>query len=100
MAGGIGTVNTPTVFNSGLNFVQFWDGRAASLESQIDGPVNHPQEMASNWVQVLAKLQADSAYPALFAALYPGGINPDAVKDALATFERSLLIGDGIFRHH
>jgi len=27
-------VNTPTVFNSGFSFVQFWDGRAATLEEQ------------------------------------------------------------------
>jgi cytochrome c peroxidase len=30
----VGTVNTPTVFNSGFNFRQFWDGRADSLESR------------------------------------------------------------------
>lgn len=97
VAGGVGTVNAPTVFNSGLNFVQFWDGRAPSLESQIDGPVNHPQEMASSWPQVLAKLEADAHYPDVFAALYPGGISVDAVKDALATFERSLITPDSRF---
>lgn len=97
VGGGVGTINAPTVFNSGLNFVQFWDGRAPSLESQIDGPVNHPQEMASNWAQVLTKLQADATYPELFAAVYPGGIHVDTVKDALATFERSLFTPDSRF---
>ena len=37
--GAVGVINAPTVLNSGYNFSQFWDGRAATLESQIDGPV-------------------------------------------------------------
>src|SRR5436305_509791 len=32
-------VNAPTVFNAAFNFVQFWNGRAASLEAQVDGVV-------------------------------------------------------------
>lgn len=35
MGGQEGVVNAPTVFNSGFNFKQFWDGRADSLEAQI-----------------------------------------------------------------
>src|SRR5882724_1834854 len=27
--GAVGVINAPTVFNSGFNFSQFWDGRAA-----------------------------------------------------------------------
>ena len=34
-----GPINAPTVFNSGFNFKQFWDGRADSLEEQAGGPV-------------------------------------------------------------
>jgi len=97
VGGGVGTINAPTVLNSGLNFVQFWDGRAPSLESQIDGPIHHPQEMASDWPQVLSKLSADAQYPRLFAELYPQGISVDAVKDALATFERSLITPNSRF---
>lgn len=97
VAGGVGGINTPTVFNSGLNFVQFWDGRAASLEAQIEGPVTHPLEMASAWTDVLVKLQADTSYPKAFAALYPDGITVVNVKDAIATFERSLITPNSRF---
>jgi len=97
VAGGVSTINAPTVYNSGLNFVQFWDGRVPSLESQIDGPVNHPQEMASSWPQVLTKIESDASYADLFAELYPQGITVAAVKDALATFERSLITPDSRF---
>jgi cytochrome c peroxidase len=97
VAGGVGGINTPTVFNSGLNFVQFWDGRAPTLEAQIEGPVNHPLEMASNWEQVTGKLKVDANYPTAFAAIYPEGINATNIKDAIATFERSLITPNSRF---
>ncbi len=84
-------VNAPTVYNSGFNFVQFWDGRARTLEEQVDGPVNSPLEMGSNWDQVLGKLHADPAYPADFARLYPDGLTPDSIRKAIADFVRSLV---------
>src|SRR5262249_6571040 len=49
VGGHLGGVNAPTVFNSGLNFVQFWDGRAATLEDQVGGPLTHPDEMGATW---------------------------------------------------
>lgn len=95
--GGVGGINAPTVLNSGFNFVQFWDGRAPTLEAQVDGPVNHPLEMASNWGQVLGKLMQDEDYRVRFLGAYPDGINSTNVKDAIATFERSLVTTDSPF---
>ena len=60
--GGQGNINAPTVLNSGFNFSQFWDGRAASLEDQIDGPVHNAVEMGSNWPDIIAKLKRDQNY--------------------------------------
>lgn len=95
--GTLGDVNAPTVFNSGFNFVQFWDGRAATLEDQIDGPVNNPKEMASNWPQVISKISQDATYPAQFFSLYRDGITAANIKDAIATFERSLVTPNSRF---
>lgn len=95
--GKLGGINAPTVFNSGFSFVQFWDGRAATLEEQAAGPVHNPLEMDSNWQQVLPKLQADGDYPEAFAQLYPDGITPANIVDAIATFERSLATPDARF---
>jgi cytochrome c peroxidase len=95
--GKTGSINAPTVFNSGFNFVQFWDGRAASLEEQVAGPIHNPIEMASNWEQVLAKLKANDAYRAAFARLYPDEITAANTADAIATFERSLVTPDSPF---
>jgi cytochrome c peroxidase len=97
VAGGVGSINAPSVLNSGLNFVQFWDGRAPTLEAQIEGPVNHPLEMGSNWALVTQKLSADAHYAESFAALYAQGITPANIKDAIATFERSLITPNSRF---
>ena len=85
-----GSINTPTVFNSGLSFRQFWDGRAETLETQVDGPLQNPIEMGNTWPKAIAMLKSDARYVAEFAAIYPDGIQPANVRDAIATFERSL----------
>jgi cytochrome c peroxidase len=96
VGGALGGINAPTVLNSSYNFRQFWDGRADTLESQIDGPIQNPAEMASDWPSVIKKLQASSSYPKAFA-IYPDGITPANVKDAIATFERALITPDSRF---
>lgn len=95
--GAIGSLNAPTVFNSGLNFVQFWNGRAKTLEDQIDGPVQHPKEMASTWEQAVAKLNQDKKYRATFSAIYRDGITAANIKNAIAEFERQLLTPNAKF---
>ena len=92
-----GFINSPTVFNAGLNFAQFWDGRVATLEQQIDDPVQSPAEMGSLWPDVVAKLYADSEYPNRFQALYPDGISRNSIRNALAEFMRSLNTPNGRF---
>ena len=92
-----GTINAPTVFNAGLNFRQFWDGRAGTLEQQIDGPVQSAVELGSLWPEVIAKLHQHESYPRRFGALYPDGISRKNVKHALAEFMRSLVTPNSRF---
>jgi len=91
IGGQVGPINTPTVLNSSLNFRQFWNGRAATLEEQAAGPVHNPGEMGSNWDEVLAKLRQDAALVGKFTAAYKDGLKPANIQDAIATFERSLV---------
>lgn len=93
----VGAINAPTVFNSGLNFRQFWDGRADTLENQIDGPMQAPTEMGSTWDEILLRLRRDPAYTAAFAAIYPAGVQREHVKETIAEFERSLLTPNSRF---
>lgn len=93
----VGDINAPTVFNSALQFIMFWDGRAATLEEQADGPVTNPIEMAANWPQVVQNLQQDPAFMAEFTALYPAGPSKETLIDSIATFERSLMTPNSKF---
>lgn len=95
--GAMGVVNAPTVINSGFNFTQFWDGRAATLEEQAAGPVHNSVEMGSNWGEVLEKLQQDELYPARFEALYEDGMTAQNIQRSIAQFERSLVTLDAPF---
>lgn len=92
-----GTINSPTVFNSGFNFRQFWDGRAATLEEQIDGPTQTEHEMHSSWPEIIGKLKEDANYVEQFDELYADGMTSDNIKDAIATFERSLYTPNSRF---
>ena len=95
--GKLGTINAPTVFNVGLNFKQFWDGRASTLEQQIDGPVQSTVELGSLWPDVIEKLYVHESYPQRFGALYPDGITRHNVKDALAEYLKSLTTPNSRF---
>lgn len=96
--GGVsGDVNTPTVFNSAFNFRQFWDGRAESLEEQIGGPMENPKEMATTWSAVLEKLRQSPDYLKAFSTIYADGITQANVRDAIATYERTLTTPNSRF---
>jgi cytochrome c peroxidase len=95
--GAEGDVNAPTVFNSSLNFRQFWDGRAETLEEQVSGPLEHPKEMGSSWDEAIRWLAADAEYAREFAAAYPDGATAETVKHAIAEFERSLITPNSRF---
>jgi cytochrome c peroxidase len=91
IGGNRGPIKTPTVYNSSLNFVQFWDGRAASLEAQAAGPVHNPIEMGSNWKQVISKLKQDPKMVRRFNEVYADGMTPTNITKAISTFERTLI---------
>jgi cytochrome c peroxidase len=98
--GKLGKVNSPTVYNSGLLFRQFWDGRAETLEDQIDHPLQADFEMGSVWSEVIVKLYQDDTYSAQFGAIYKGGgdaISRQHIKNAIAEFERSLVTTNSPF---
>lgn len=96
--GKLGGVNAPTVFNAVYNFVQFWDGRAATLAEQAAGPPVNPVEMASpNFDAIVAKLNKDRKFVREFKAVYPEGINQATITDAIEQFERTLITPNSRF---
>ena len=95
-----GEVNTPTIFNSMFNFRQFWDGRAADLNEQIDGPISNPKEMGEEWPHIVSKLTSDRAISKEFSAIWPDGIRASHIREAIAEYERSLYTPDAPFDHY
>ena len=91
-------LNSPTVFNSGFQWRQFWDGRAETLEEQINGPISSVGEMGGmSWWEVVKKLQQDPQYVASFKKIYANGITENNIQNAIATFERSLYTPNSPF---
>ena len=99
--GVLGRVDTPrhapSVFNAAFNTVQFWDGRADSLEAQAKGPIlNHVEMGMPNAADVVKRLQEIPGYRDEFRKVF-GDKNPitfDHVVQAIATYERTLVTPD------
>jgi cytochrome c peroxidase len=98
VGGKSGVRNAPTVLNSAYFSLQFWDGRAPSLEKQAEGPVANPVEMAHTLKGVVQRLSQDPSYVAAFEKAFgPGPITYDKVEKCIASFERTVLSGDSAF---
>lgn len=92
--GRAGLRNVPGLNNRAYGARQFWDGRAATLEEQVDGPLEHPDEMGSTWEAALKTLNGAPAYTALFQRVFSGPATRQNVSMALASYERTLLSGN------
>jgi len=96
--GQLGARNSPTPFNAALQFVQFWDGRAADVEAQAKGPLVNPVEMAlPDLDAAVAIVRSIPGYKPLFAAAFPSEADPvtiDNLAHAIGAFERKLSTKD------
>jgi len=97
VSGLVGDVNSPTVFNARFAFKQFWDGRAENLLEQVNGPVENHKEMSMTWPEIVAALQSDPDYARAFQSAYAEGMNADNLRDAIVTFEMSLVTPNSRF---
>lgn len=93
-----GPINSPTVLNSSLNFVQFWDGRAADLKEQAGGPIANPGEMAFSHTLAVDVLASIHGYVREFRQVFgTEGITIDQVTLAIAEFEKTLVTPNARF---
>lgn len=96
--GQLGGVNAPTVFNACFNFVQFWDGRAATLAEQAGGPPLNPVEMGcKSFDEIVERLSADEAFTAKFLSVYPEGLSMGTITNAIEEYEKTLLTPNSPF---
>ena len=82
--------NTPSVMNMKMRESFFWDGRAASLETQVVGPIENPNEMNLPFKVAVQRIQSNKQYQNWFIKIT--GRQPDSagIVEAIAEFERSL----------
>lgn len=93
-----GPINSPTVLNSSLNFVQFWDGRAADLKEQAKGPIANPLEMAFSHDLAVDVLESIPGYVSEFKKVFgKNEIDIQQITDAIAAFEETLVTPDAPF---
>ncbi|WP_020468987.1 cytochrome-c peroxidase [Zavarzinella formosa] len=100
ISGSIGGMNAPTVMNSAFNRFQFWDGRAESLEAQSQGPVQNNVEMfdgkGNPWNEAIKRVRKSEKYATLFEKEFGHGATRDTAAKAIATYERTVLVGNSI----
>jgi len=94
VGGNKGGRSAPTVWNAGFLSVQFWDGRAATLEEQAKGPLINPVEMAMpSHDEVVKRLKKIEGYRVYFEKAFgkKDPITIDNVAKAIAAYERTLI---------
>lgn len=98
--GNKGGVSAPTVYNSAYSLLQFWDGRATSLEDQSQGPPQNALEMFSGeghaWRGVVKRLREKPGYVTQFKQVFGTLPTRDAVAKAIAAYERTVLTGNAV----
>lgn len=94
----LGGRRAPPVVNAAFSPLQFWDGRAPSLEEQAKGPIANPIEMGNTHEVMIRTVQDIPGYVAEFAAAFgPGPITLDWVAQAIAAYERTVVTTDSPF---
>ncbi|UTW54771.1 c-type cytochrome [Kordiimonas sp. SCSIO 12610] len=93
-----GRRNSPTVWNAGFQFVQFWDGRAENLAEQAKSPILTHHEMALPSEEIaIERLSKSAEYRQAFTAAFSDLSDPitfDTIAEALAAFQRTLVTQD------
>ncbi len=87
--------NAPGLFNLAWEKELQWDGGINHIEVQPLAPLLDPHEMAENLNGIIAKLNKDKGYPALFKQAFGSPlINSQRILKALAQFTASLISAD------
>ncbi len=90
-----GKRNAPSVYNAAGEFLQFWDGRADTVELQALGPMLNPGEMAlPDGSAAIAAIRSNPTYEAAFRDAFPAESNPMTFQNmgiAIGAFERTLV---------
>ncbi len=94
----MGGRRAPPVSNAAYAPLQFWDGRAPTLEEQAKGPIANPIEMGNTHEVMLRTVNDIPGYVEEFKKVF--GTSPitiDQVAQAIAAYERTIVTSDSPF---
>ena len=88
-----GTRNAPALVNLAWAQQLFWDGRAGTLDEVAGKPIENPDEMDLPLAEAVRRLGEDPAYQQEFLEAYAGPPSEESLRQALASFVRTLVSG-------
>lgn len=88
--------SAPTLWNVAYLKRLFWDGRASSLEEQMQGPLFSEEEMNTTPKKLLETINSMETYQQMFAEAFPekeesGPIQLAEIYTAISAFQASLI---------
>jgi cytochrome c peroxidase len=86
-------LNSPTVYNSVFNQIQFWDGRSPHLADQAQGPIQADAEMAAPKELVVERVTSIPQYVEDFKKAYGKNVKItfEKIASVIGVFERTLI---------
>jgi len=92
-----GPYNVPTVYNVAFNFRFNWNGKFDTLEDHMQGLMMNPTVMnTGSWSEIVDRIRPSYA-PAFVSAGYRDGLTEENVRDAVASYQRSLITPNAKF---
>lgn len=92
VGGTLNTRHTPTLYNVGYFPVFYWDGRAPTLEKQIEAAWKG--QMGAEPAEVARAIASIPEYEARFRQVFGTGPTQETIVAALAAYVRTLRAGD------
>jgi cytochrome c peroxidase len=94
----LGGRRAPPVSNAAYLPLQFWDGRAPSLEEQAKGPIANPIEMGNTHDVMIRTVDTIPGYVEEFKTVFgTSTITLDQIAQAIAAYERTVVTTDSPF---
>ena len=92
--------NAPTLLNASFQAVQFADSRVTFLEDQASDVIRNPDEMHGSLPDAVAALHKQNESRQLFEEAYADGVTESNLKNAIASYIRSLSSLDSRLDRH
>lgn len=87
--------DVPSLWNVAYEPMFFWDGRASTLDRQVEIAVE--RDMGGRWPEIVERLSKDETFVRKMKAVFPEGVTAKSVRAVLAEHERTLIADDTPF---